>query len=133
MVTNVMTCAAAQTGVLGWLAGETGGVNARRRSAAAAVEQLEWVLGRLRAQRSDWEDCLRHLSWAEDVRWVSDAARGYLRQIADMKARGSRVLDLVAEAEASLSAAVEQARAAEAEAIAEQETLEWAGKVVACG
>ncbi|OFR88298.1 hypothetical protein HMPREF2863_00605 [Micrococcus sp. HMSC067E09] len=128
-----MTCAAAQAGVLGWLAGETGGVNARRRDAAAAVEQLEWVLGRLRAQRSDWEDCLRHLSWAEEVRWVSDAARGYLRQVADMKARGSRVLDLVAEAEASLSAAVEQARAAEAEAIAEQQALQWAGKAVACG
>lgn len=133
MVTNAMTCAAGQTGVLGWLAGESYGVNGRRRAADSAVEHLEWLLGRLRGQRQDWEDRLRHLSWAEDVRWVSDAARGYLRQVADMKARGNRTLELLDEAETALAAAVAQARAAQAEAVREQELMDQAGKVVGCG
>lgn len=133
MVTNAMTCAAAHLGALGWLAGESSGVNARRREADAAVEHLEWVLGRLRAQRSEWEDCLQRLSWAEDVRWVSDAARGYLRQVVEMKVRGRRLLELVGEAEAALAAAVAQARAAQAEAAREQEVMELAGRVAACG
>lgn len=132
MVTNAMTCAAAQTGVLGWLAGETGGVNARRRAAESAVAHLEWVLGRLRAQRAEWEDCLRHLSWAEEVRWVSDAGRGYLRQVTEMRARGSRTLDLVAEAEATLAAALGEARAAQEHAVREQEALDVAATAVGC-
>lgn len=133
MVTNAMTCAAAHAGALGWLAGESSGANARRREADSAVEHLEWVLGRLRAQRTEWEDCLRRLSWAEDVRWASDAARGYLRQVVDMKARGRRLLELLGEAEGSLSAAVAQARAAQTEAVREQEVLDMAGTATACG
>lgn len=134
MVTNVvMTCVAGQTGVLGWLAGESSGANRRRQAADSAVDYLEWLLGRLRGQRQDWEDRLRHLAWAEDVRWVSEAARGYLRQIADMKARGNRTLELLDDAETSLAAALAQARAAQAEAIREQELLDQAGKAVSCG
>ena len=133
MVTNAMTCTAAHVGVLGWLVGESSGTNARRREADAAVEHLEGILGALRAQRAEWEDCLRRLTWAEEVRWVSDAARGYLRQVAEMKARGRRLLELVGEAEASLAAAAEQARAAQAQAAREQEALELAGRAAACG
>lgn len=133
MVTNAMTCAAAQTGVLGWLAGESGGVNARRREAEAAVLYLEWALTGLRGQREEWEDCLRHLTWAEDVRWVSDAARGYLRQVAEMRVRGLRMLERVREAEHALASALGQARAAQEQALREQRALDAAGQAVVCG
>jgi hypothetical protein len=133
MVTNAMTCAAAQTGVLGWLAGESGGVNARRREAESAADYLEWVLTQLRGQRQEWEDCLRHLQWAEDVRWISDAGRGYLRQVADMRVRWARALELVAEAEAALGAALEQARGAQEAALQEQQLLHSVGRAAVCG
>lgn len=132
MVTNAMACAAAQTGVLGWLAGETGGVNARRRAAESAVAHLEGVLAGIQVRREEWEDCLRHLAWAEEVRWVSAAGRGYLRQVTEMRVRGSRTRELLAEAEAALTAALGQARAEQERTVREQQALDVAMTAVSC-
>ena len=135
MVTNAMTttaCPVTPNLGLGWALAEATGVNGRLRSATLAADHLEDVRARLRVMRAEAEALRQRLVWAEQVRWVSPAARGYLRQIGEARVQWVALMGRLDRVVVTLSGLVDRAREEQSRAAAEKQDLEASARAGWC-